>query len=211
MLPLEVQGDVRIHMATYGGIAATSNAIIGMLETAAVAEPEFATAGFSLFTSADLQKPPGERLACSLYLYHVAVNGERRNQPARLDAFGIRHKPRIPLDLHYLLTAWAKDATIQQRLLGWAVRIVQDTPTLPAAVLNHYSPAEVFRPGETVEVIWENLSQQELYDIWESARPNQQPSASYVARIVEIESAEVVDEYPLVQTREFGVGAVVSP
>jgi len=96
-------------------------------------------------------------------------------------------------------------------MLGWAVRVVQDTPTLPAAVLNRYAPAEAFRPDETVEVIWENLSQQELYDIWESARPNQQPSACYVARIVEIESTVTLDEYPLVQTRDLGYVKVTGP
>jgi uncharacterized protein DUF4255 len=198
-------------MATFGAIAATSNAILGILRAAATDEPEFSTASFSLFTSADLQKTSSERLACSLYLYHVAVNGERRNLPTQVDVFGVRHKAPISLDLHYLLISWAKDAETQQRMLGWAVRVVQDTPTLPAAVLNHYSPAEVFRPDETVEVIWENLTQQELFDIWEAARPNQQPSACYVVRIVQIESTVPVGEYPLVQTRDLGYATVAEP
>ena len=118
--------------------------------------------------------------------------------------------PSLPLDLHYLMTAWAKDAGTQQRLLGWAVRVMHDTATLPAGVLNAFGPEPVFRPDETVEVVWETLTQQDAYDIWDVARPNQQPSAAYVARIVEIDSAVAVADGPLVQTRTFqaerGVG-----
>jgi hypothetical protein len=197
-------------MAAPAAIAATSRAILGLLESAAAAEPEFSTAAFSLCTSGDLQRVIGDRLAVSLYLYHVAVNTSRRNLPPRVDALGVRRKPAIPLDLHYLLTVWSKDATTQQRMLGWAVRVIHDTATLPAAILNRHSPEEVFRPDETVEVIWQNLSQQEVSDIWEVARANQQPSASYVARIVEIESTVSLDEYPLVQTRDFGYGKVAA-
>jgi hypothetical protein len=197
-------------MATFPAIAATSMAILGLLESAAAAEPEFSTAAFSLSTSADLQGARSDRLAVSLYLYHVAVNTSRRNLPPRVDALGVRRKPAIPLDLHYLLTVWSKDPATQQRMLGWAARVVHDTATLPAAVLNRHAPEEVFRPDETVEVVWQNLSQQELSDIWEVARANQQPSASYVARIVEIESDVSLDEYPLVQTRDLGYGKVTA-
>jgi hypothetical protein len=198
-------------MATHAAIAATSNALLGLLESAAPGEPEVATASFSLYTSGDLQRPIGERLVVSLHLYHVAVNTSRRNLGPRVDALGVRRKPPIPLDLHYLLTAWSKDATTQQRALGWAVRVIHDTATLPAAVLNQHSPDEVFRADETVEVVWQNLTRQEVADIWEVARTNQQPSASYVARIVEIESAVSLEEYPLVQTRDFAYGAVAAP
>ena len=195
-------------MATHAAVAATSNALLGLLESAAAGEPELATASFALYTSGDLQRSIGERLVVSLYLYHVAVNTSRRNLAPRVDALGVRRRPPIPLDLHYLLTAWSKDATTQQRALGWAVRVLHDAATLPAAVLNRHSPEEVFRADETVEVIWQNLTQQEVADIWEVARDHQQPSASYVARIVELESTVSLEEYPLVQTRDFGYGRV---
>jgi hypothetical protein len=106
------------------------------------------------------------------------------------------------------MTAWAKDAGTQQRLLGWAARIVHDNATLPAGLLNAFGPDPVFRPDETVEVVWETLTQQDAYDIWDVARPNQQPSAAYVARIVEIDSAVDATDGPLVQTRTFQAGGV---
>jgi hypothetical protein len=193
-------------MATFAGIAATTNALTGLLESAAAAEPEFATAAYSSYTSQDLQRPAGDRLAASLYLYHVAINTTRRNVAGRTDAAGVRHRPAVPLDLHYLLTAWSKDATTQQRFLGWCVRVIQDTATLPAAVLNQHAPEQVFRPDETVEIVWQNLSQQDLSDIWEVARANQQPSAAYVARIVEIESLTLDEQFAPVQSTDFRYG-----
>jgi len=53
-------------MATFGAIAATSTAILGVLEAAAASEPEFSGVAFSLFTTGNLQKAPADKLACSL-------------------------------------------------------------------------------------------------------------------------------------------------
>ena len=195
-------------MATFAAIYATSAALKGLLEAAAPDETDFAHASFPLLRSEDLQQSTPDALAVSLYLYHVGVNASRRTAPDRWDADGGRRPGILPLDLHYLMTAWAKDAGTQQRLLGWAMRVVQDTPTLPAGLLNANSPTRIFRPDETVEVLLETLSQQDVYDIWEVARNNQQPSAAYIARVVEIESALRPQEYPLVQTRELAFGAV---
>ena len=85
---------------------------------------------------------------------------------------------------------------------------MQDTPTLPTGLLNSFFAEPVFRSDETVEVVWETLTMRDEYDVWDVARKNQQPSAAYVARVVEIESPRTIGEYPLVQTREFETGMV---
>jgi hypothetical protein len=195
-------------MATFAAVSATSAALCGLLEAAAQDEDEFTHASFTLLRAEDLQKSTPDALAVSLYLYHIGINASRRTAPDRWDADGGRRPAILPLDLHYLMTAWAKDAGTQQRLLGWAMRVVQDTPTLPSGLLNAFSPTPVFRPDETVEVLLESLSHQDVYDIWEVARSNRQPSAAYIARVVEIESALRPQEHPLVQTRELGFAAV---
>jgi hypothetical protein len=98
---------------------------------------------------------------------------------------------------------------MQQQVLGWAVRVLDETPILPAALLNsHQGGKVVFDPSETVELVWEALSQQDLFDVWEVARTNQQPAASYVARAVVIDSKVPLDEYEPVQERRFGYGPV---
>ena len=62
----------------------------------------------------------------------------------------------------------------------------------------------VFSPDESVELIGESLSPAELVNIWEIAKAFQQPSVSYVARGVLIDSMmEVSPAGELVQTRSF--------
>jgi hypothetical protein len=189
-------------MASYPAIAAVGQAIVGLL-TAAAPGTEFATSSFARASSADLQKAPAEQPVAYAYLYRVAVNTGRRNLPSRRDPDGRLRLPPVPVDLHYLLIASAKVPVTQHRLLGWCLRVIQDTPTLNAGFLNQVGPeTDVFRPDETVELIWETLSRQEMADAWEVAKANQQPAVSYVARIVEIESRVDVAEYAPVQTRE---------
>jgi hypothetical protein len=189
-------------MARYSAIAATSQAILGLLKAAAK-DSEFAEASIDLVPSAELQKPAAERQAVTIYLYRVAVNQTRRNLPSRRGADGVLRRPPIPIDLHYLLTAWSRIPVTQHRLLGWCIRVLQDTPTLPAGFLNQFGPEpDAFRDDESVEVIFEALSRQEMTDAWEVAKANQQPSATYVARIIEIESEVEVHEHAPVQTRD---------
>ena len=198
-------------MATYPAIAATSQAIIGLLEATAPGS-EFADVPFQLYGTDDLQKATAETTAVSLYLYRVSLDASSRNHPPRRDPEGRQSRPAVPLQLHYLLTAFSPDPAMQQRLLGWCVRVLEDSSTLPAGLLNHYGPeTDVFWPDETVELSWEPLSTQDVFDVWEVARTNQQPSVGYVARVLAIESTIPLDEHPLVQATELRYGRVTAP
>jgi hypothetical protein len=189
-------------VATYPAIAATSQAILGLLEGAASAPgAEFAGTSFELYRGTDLRSPMTDGV--SLYLHRVVVNTERRNLPPRVGPDGRRRRPALPLDLHYLLTAWAEKADRQQRLLGWSMRVLEDTPILPAGLLNHFGPEhDVFRPDETVEVLLEPISMQDMSDVWEGADAQREASATYLARVVELESFDTQPQGALVQTRE---------
>jgi hypothetical protein len=195
-------------MAQYPAIAATSEAVLGTLQSATVGG-EFSGASFAHYQAADFQSPMTDGI--SLYLYRVSVSSNR-NLPARLGADGKRRRPPIPLDLHFLITAWAGDAIKQQRMLGFAVRTLEDTPILPAGVLNQYGPEpDTFRPDESVEVVFENLSVQDFAYVWDIAKAKEQPSATYVARMVEIESRVESDGAGVVQTRELRYAQVAGP
>jgi len=186
-------------MATYPAIAATSEAVLGLLQSAAVGG-EFDGVQFAHYQSGDFESPMSDGI--SLYLYRVTVSSNR-NLPPLLGPDGRRYRPPIPLDVHFLVTAWAETAVRQQRMLGFAIRTLEDTPILPAGVLNQHSPEpNVFRPEETVELVYESLTVQDVGYIWDVAQTKEQPSAPYVARMVEIESPVAIDEGGLVQTRE---------
>jgi hypothetical protein len=186
-------------MATYQAVAVTGQAILGLLANACP-KPEFAGALFELYQPGNFLLPMEEGI--SLYLYRITVNVNCRNLPPRLGPHGQRTRPPLPLDLYYMLTPWAKSAAKQQRLLGWAMRTLEDTPILPSGFLNHYGPeTETFRPDETVELICEPISLQDMINIWDVFKPHQQLSVTYVARMIAIESPDELTEAELVQTR----------
>jgi hypothetical protein len=193
-------------VATYHAVAAIGQAILGLLEQARPT-PEFDRSQFLMYQSANFQTPMEEGI--SLYLYRVAVSTARRNLPSKTLPDGRRKRPPLPLDLHYLLTPWAKTATKQHRLLGWAMRVMEDTPTFPASLLNHYGPEpDTFLPDETVDIVNEPISLQDIFNVWEIAKHNVQVSVAYVARVVPIDSLELETDGPPVQTRVFEMGKV---
>ncbi|HEY2902665.1 MAG TPA: DUF4255 domain-containing protein [Polyangia bacterium] len=194
-------------MATYHAISAISQAVVSLLKTARPAT-EFPTIDVKLFQAKDVQNV-GDWEGISLFLYRVPVSGSRRQMPMSIGPGGRTLKPPLPVDLFYMLTPWAKTAEMQHLLLGWAMRTIEDSPSLPSALLNaHFPDVRPFRHDETVELIHDPLSTQDLNNIWEIlGKHNVQVSATYVARVVPIDSRieSGADAGP-VQTRVFQAG-----
>jgi hypothetical protein len=190
-------------VASYHAIHAVGQAIIGLLSEARAGR--FPNADFQLYQPSNFQEPMKEGI--SLFLYRVTVNLAQRNQPYRPPPGMERARKPLPLDLYYLMTAWAQTPEQQQLLLGWAMRKLEDIPVLPSGFLNHYGAVpNVFRPTETVEFIYDTLSLQDLVNIWDVFKPHQQLSVTYVARMVAIESEMGVPDAGPVQTRVFEFG-----
>jgi hypothetical protein len=188
-------------VATYHAIAATSRAILRLLEDACP-RIDFPQARFDFLPLAENAKPLDEGI--TLHLYRVATNLARRHLPSRPTPDGRKFRPAINLDLFYLITPWASNADMQQRLLAWAMRTLDDTPILPAGLLNSFGPEiETFHPEETVELIFEPLSLADLGVVWDHVKPKIGLSATYVARLVSIESKVETIEAREVQTRVF--------
>ena len=173
----------------------------------------FPGAQFRLCQAANLVSPPFTDLGVSIYLYRVVHNTTRRNLPPRKILNGDGFKPSLPLDLHFLLTAWARTPEQQWSLLAWALRAIEDTPVLFVGLLNQNAgsdpdgtPQNVFSDDESVELVGETLSLQDMVSVWEIAKPNQQPSVSIVARSVLIDSMVEMPEAGHVQTRGFDLG-----
>ncbi len=193
-------------MATYAAIPAVGKAILALLEQSCP-KPEFEGARFELYQAKDFKAPMDEGV--SLFLYRVSTSSARRNLPGRVDAQGRHFRRPLPLDLSYLLVPWAKTAAKQHRLLGWCMRTLEDTPTLTSSFLNYHGrpDPDTFLPDESVTLVFEPLSIQDLLNIWEVGKPNLQVCATYVARMVLIESALSDTEGPPVQTRAFEAGS----
>lgn len=187
-------------MAKAQAIAVTGQAVLGLLADN-IPKSEFANARFELYQTANFTNAMEEGI--SLFLYRTEINTSLRNLPVKTGLDGITRRPPLPLDLYYLLTVWAKDAVKQQRILGWAMRTLEDSPILSAGRLNHFgTEADVFKPNETVEIIFNSLTLQDMSNLWSAFKVSLPMSVAYVARVIGIDSTISAEESAPVQTRQ---------
>ena len=142
----------------------------------------------------------------SLFLYRVHVNPTQRS-PLVKDPVGNMRRQLLPLDLHFFITVWAQQASLQHAILGWAMRLLEDTPILSSSLLNGVRE-DTFRGDETVEVVAGQLTNEELMRIWDDLGTEYQLSVPYVARVVRIESLYELSEGEPVTKRQFEYGAL---
>ncbi len=173
-------------MASYRAIASTCEAVARMLRHAW--RPELfdeADLQFQVFRTRSFTAPMDTGV--SVYLYRVDVNGVQRTPPAPPASGGRTRLHQLPVNLHLLLTAWAREASLEHEILGWAMRTLEDMPSLSAGMLNVLVDG-VFGPDEQVEVIPGQLSSEDMFRIWDVLPADYQLSVPYMARIVRIDS-----------------------
>ena len=194
-------------MASPLAIAAVARTILRLIEQECPRGEFTGTPAFKLYQSHDFGTDTiGEGF--SLMLYRITLNAAR-NQPWQRLADGSRRRPPLPVDLHFLLTPWAGEAERQLRLLGWAMRFLEDNAVLGPHDLNHsltQRDRPVFGPEETVELACEPPAVADYLGLWDKYKARWQTSVTYVARMVRLESEITVTEGPLVGTRELRVG-----
>jgi hypothetical protein len=174
-------------MATYAAIAGTCEAVVRLLRSN-YDPTKFngALLDFQVYVANDFTTPMEEGV--SVFLYRIYQNGTNRTPAGRLLPDGTRQATMLPVDLHFLLTAWAKKASLQNEIAGWMMRVMEDNATLPASMLNAYQP-NVFQPNEAVDLTFTELSVEDMFRVWETMIGHvYQLSVPYQARMLEIES-----------------------
>lgn len=177
-------------MATHRAISAVGKSILGVLAEKCP-KPEFTGAAFTLIQSSDFAASKRPLLGISLYLCRVSIDATQRNPTPPTPPDGRRQRPPLPLDLYFVLTAWAKTPDRQHDLLGWAMCILAENATLPAATLNRFAggTGAVFGPAESVEIVPANLDFEQMSTVCDLVQIHQQPAIVYVARPVLIQSS----------------------
>ena len=195
-------------MATFRAIAAASEAVVRLLrsnyrpELFDGNELEFRVFGPRDFASGAI------KAGVSLFVYRVTAEATSRAAQGRRAPNGRLLKGELPLEVHFLLSAWAEDPSLQNTIAGWMMRTLEDTPTLPSVLLNAAWPG-VFRPDESLEIVLGDLSTEDLFQIWDVVTENNyQLSVPYIARVVRIESLRDDGEGGLVIERAFDFGAL---
>lgn len=194
-------------MSGYPAVASTLEAVARLLR-ASYDPDQFngAVLDFQVYVSADFATPMDQGV--SLFLYRVYPNGAARAPQGRLLPDGRRQRAKLPLDLHFMATAWATRASLQHEIAGWMMRVLEDNAVMGADLLNAARPG-VFGAEETVSISHTDLSVEDTFRIWETVIDHAyQLSVPYVARTLEIESMRTDGPFAPVQERETAAGVL---
>ncbi len=157
--------------------------------------------GFRLLSSselADFDIP--EAATLSLFLHHITINEHGRNT-SNINGNIYKDAP-LAVDLHYLMTVWAKNALKEQLIMAWAMHQLHKYPLLDKSFLS--SEAE-WETGEMVQIIPADLNHEDIKRIWDTLQPKYRLSVAYVARVVRINPV-VTEDLPFVVASRFALG-----
>jgi len=181
-------------MADFQAIHSVGSSVVKYLRNAYPAT--LPTCDFALLSSGEMAEDKDLPTTLSLYLYRLAINEHLRNRGLANGSPEARGP--LSLDLHFLLTAWAKTASEEQVILAWALRQLHAVPVLDVSSL---SPEGGWDPGDVVHLIPAEISNEDMMRIWDAVTPSYRLSFPYVARVVRIDPEAGEEARPVVATR----------
>lgn len=194
-----------------GGVSATLQALLAdRMELPDEAPVAPVSIGPPPFSSKD-NEPRKEEARINLFLYRVDQNGFLQNQeiPGRGGSGGYGHPP-LSLNLHYLVTAYGNsekntgststahfDDTIAHYLLGSAMRVLHDVPTVTSELASVRAPSGVpilhrsLRDGyERIRLSLEPITLEDVTKVWTALALRYRLSAAYLVNVVQIDSQQ---------------------
>lgn len=130
----------------------------------------------------------------TVFLYRTAVNPQMRNNPRRTRPDGAIQPTPLPLELSFLITAWAKDTRDELKLVGRILQVLYDHRELGAADLVGTS----WEKDDTVQLILESLPLEDHYRIWDANEVPYRLSLTYLVRVVGLASTDAEVAPPVV-------------
>jgi len=133
----------------------------------------------------------------TIFLYRIAVNAQLRNAPRRLLPDGRLRPPPLPVELSFLITAWAKDTRDELRLIGRIMQVLYDHREIGAADL----VGTAWEKDDSVQLVLESLPLEDHYRIWDANEVAYRLSLTYQARVVGLDATETIAAPPVVDAR----------
>ncbi|MGE4559914.1 MAG: DUF4255 domain-containing protein, partial [Desulfobulbus sp.] len=123
--------------------------------------------------------------ALTLFLYRVDFNKTMRSAWAAMShRDGETH---LPLDLHFLLTAWAENADHEYRILGRAMQAIENIPILSGPLLD---PITDWATHEAIQLCLEDISTEDVMRTFDSLPVDYKLSVPYIARVVVVDGQQ---------------------
>ena len=120
--------------------------------------------------------------ALSIFLYRVDFNKTMR---AAWSAVGHRDgRAHLPLDLHFLMTAWGSNAQEEHTIIGRTLQTLELTPILSGPLL--YDIAQ-WDPNDAIQLVLEEISTEAVMRTFDSLPTDYRLSIPYIARVIRID------------------------
>jgi hypothetical protein len=150
-----------------------------------------------------------ETAQLNLFLYQVTPNAGWRNVglPSRDERGDRLTNPPLPLDLHYLLSAYGAQDFVAEILLGYAMQVLHETPVLSRQAIRTalapvspvtgsvlppefqaLSAADLADQVEQIKICPETLDIEALSKLWTAFQTNYRLTTAYQVSVVLIES-----------------------
>src|SRR5271165_5068393 len=150
-------------VAGFRSVGAAGKSIEAVLNVAFADDPPVASHATHavLIRTDDLDLSAGSLIsptpALSILLYRVDFNKTMR--PAWSSLGSIDGHCHLPLDLHFLLTAWADNAEDEHQIIGRALQCLETVGALSGPLLY---PTGDWEPGEAVQLYLEDMATDDL-------------------------------------------------
>lgn len=182
-------------MGSFASIAAVGKSVERLL-TLAFSEQEPVAGKHTLAQLArteDLAKPTQRTPYLSILVYRVDFN---RTMRAAWSAVGnYDGRAHLPLDVHFLLTAWADSAEHELAILGRAMQCLEESPILTGPLL----APDGWTAKEAVQIVLDDLTTDTVMRIFDSLQADYKLSVPYMARVIRVDGQTVRVAPPVTQ------------
>ncbi|SFO74600.1 Protein of unknown function [Geodermatophilus dictyosporus] len=194
-------------MADFGGVAAVGKSIEAVLRAGfAAVQPIDGTLTTAQLIGTDDLRPPAPRItrpALSVLLYRVDFNKTLR--AAWAAAGSTDGSAHLPLDLHYLLTAWGENPEAEHRIIGRALQVLESLGGFSGPLLQ---PGGRWSTTESVQLYLEDMPTEDLMRTFDSLQCEFRLSIPYIARVVVISTPGTTPDPVLTSVRGARTGVV---
>jgi hypothetical protein len=143
---------------------------------------------FELISCSQLASSADDATRITLLLYRVNVNEHARQ--TRAAARASDGPAPLPLDLHYMVTAWGATSLDEQLTFAWALRQLHEHPVLDASAL---SPEAGWARDEVIQIVPAELTTEDLMRVWDGFEASYRLSTTYVARMVRLDPDQSIE------------------
>lgn len=204
-----------------GGVSAVLKWILSNdLSAAGLHTALGSAAGVSVLAPDRVPTGGTEQPQLNLFMYYASLNGSYRNTdlPSRDDQGRRLTNPPLPLNLHYLVSAYGKNEFDSEILLAWAMQWFHENPVIARKTIQDSLAAMAAAVGATSEVqaiaattlasqfellkiTPEALSNEEISKLWMAFSTHYRPTASYQISVVLLQETQPVKSNLPVQFR----------